>query len=90
MVRNGRITTSNVPSVGTEVIGVETAGGLVPLVFQKRLTPVALMDGENRVHLNASSAMMWLPVWQYVDIDTRAGVVTLIRSQAFPPVGGLR
>ena len=65
--------------VPDDVIAVQTSTGLQPILFQQRLTPWPLGDGENRFYLNTLGS-----AWDYVSIDTRAGLVVLIRTQAFP------
>ena len=64
-----------------DVVAVQVGQTLLPLLFQKKLTPYPLGSGENRFYLNDSQSYS---AWDYVSIDTRAGVVVLIRTMAFP------
>jgi len=80
IIRGGLITINDIRAASpNDVIAVQTNTGLVPLLFQKRLTPVPLQDGENRLYFNT----FW-PAWDFVNLDTRAAAVTLIRVRAFP------
>ncbi|WP_407573076.1 hypothetical protein [Deinococcus altitudinis] len=65
----------------SDVVAVQLGQALLPLLFQKKLTPYLLGSGENRIYLNDS---VGFSAWDFVSIDTRAGVVVLIRSMAFP------
>jgi len=64
-----------------DVVAVQLGQALLPLLFQKKLTPYPLGSGENRFYLNDS---VGFSAWDFVSIDTRAGVVVLIRTMAFP------
>ena len=64
-----------------DVVAVQLGQTLRPLLFQQKLTAYPLGSGENRFYLTNS---LGLGTWNYVSIDTRAGVVVLIRTMAFP------
>ena len=64
-----------------DVVAVQLGQTLLPLLFQKKLTPYPLGSGENRFYLDDS---LGFSAWDYVSIDTRAGVVELIHTMSFP------
>ena len=64
-----------------DVVAVQLGQALQPLLFQKKLTPYPLRSGENRFYLDDS---LGFSAWDYVSIDTRAGVVELIHTMSFP------
>ncbi|MFC4455144.1 hypothetical protein [Deinococcus sonorensis] len=82
-VVNGQATVRRSSTYGTfwpdDVIAVHTSTGLQPVLFQKRLTPWTLLQGENRFYLSLLGS-----AWEYVSINTQTGVVVLLRQQAMP------
>ncbi|GGR17385.1 hypothetical protein [Deinococcus ruber] len=70
---------STLAALPNDVIAVQNGGHLQPLLFQKTLTPWQLLDGENRFYLHVAG-----PSWEFISVDTRSAVVTLIRSYPMP------